>query len=307
MGAELAAGAGRRARRARVAAAVVLAAGMALAAGGGGAAAAARPAGFAGPAAARPVSAAGPSLAAGTITTVAGGVGGPGRATNVDLGASQQAGAQACGAAFGAGHLYLGDFSMLRAVDPLTGRLTTPAGTGSAGPLGDGGPAARAMLNGACGVAVDPRGNLLAADSGDNRIRLVAAATGTFYGQAMAAGDIYTVAGNGMGGNSGNGGPATSARLFQPEAAAADAAGNLLIGVGGGVRVVAARTGTFYGQAMTAGDIYNLAGTGRLGFAGDGGPARRAELDNVSGLATDAAGDVVITDRIDNRIRVLRG
>ena len=72
-------------------------------------------------------------------------------------------------------------------------------------------------------------GNLLIADSGNSRIRVVAATTGTFYGQAMTKGDIYTVAGNGTQGYSGDGGPATGAELDQPFGVGVDAAGNLLV------------------------------------------------------------------------------
>jgi hypothetical protein len=88
------------------------------------------------------------------------------------------------------------------------------------------------------------------------------------------------VAGDGWGGSSGDGGPATSAELYYPSALAVDSAGNLLIADTGNsrVRVVAVRTGTFYGQAMTAGDIYTVAGTGSSGPLGDDGPATAAQL-----------------------------
>ncbi len=72
---------------------------------------------------------------------------------------------------------------------------------------------------------MDAAGNLVIADTGNNRVRVVAASTGTFYGQAMTAGDIYTVAGNGTSGFSGDGGPATSAELTSPPGVAVDAAG----------------------------------------------------------------------------------
>src|SRR6266705_3887002 len=309
---------------------------------------------------------------AGVISTVAGGVGGPARATRVAL--------APCGVSFGAGHLYIAASSVVRQVSPGTDRLTTPAGTaGDGGPLGDGRRATRASLS-ACGVtvdhsgnlviadflhqrirvvaartgtfygqamtardiytvagdgrqgfsgdggpatraelnllesvavvAVDAAGNLLIADFGNNRVRVVAARTGTFYGQPMTAGDIYTVAGDGTKAFSGDGGPATSAELSLPEGVAVDAAGNLLIAAVGNhrIRMVAARTGTFYGQPMTAGDIYTVAGDGRQGFSGDGGPATRAELnllESVAGVAVDAAGNLLIADFGNNRVRVV--
>src|SRR5262249_61029307 len=88
--------------------------------------------------------------------------------------------------------------------------------------------------------------------------------TGTFYGRAMTTGDVYTAAGNGQEGFSGDGGPATSAELDNPGGVAIDGHGNLLVAdsFNNRVRVVAAATRTFYGQAMTKGDIYTVAGNG---------------------------------------------
>ena len=104
---------------------------------------------------------------------------------------------------------------------------------------------------------------MLIADTNNNRIRVVAESSGTYYGQVMKAGDIYTVAGNGSYGFSGDGGPAIEARLKSPAGIAAGAAGNLLIADAGNnrIRVVAERTGTFFGHAMKAGDIYTIAGS----------------------------------------------
>ena len=158
---------------------------------------------------------------AGVISTVAGGVGGPAKATRVAL-------LSPCGVAFAAGHLYVGDGGSVRKVDLGTDQLTTSAGTGVTGRLGDGGSATRASLA-TCGVGTDQPGNLLIADSADDRVRVVAAVTGTFYGQAMTAGHIYTVAGTGILGFSGDGGPATSAELTIPGGVAVDDAGNLVI------------------------------------------------------------------------------
>src|SRR4029077_6688673 len=122
-------------------------------------------------------------------------------------------------------------------------------------------------------------GNLVIADTQNFRIRVVAASTGQFYGQLMNAGDIYTVAGDGTQGCSGDGGPATSAELAYPRGVAVDGAGNLVIAdtLNNRIRVAAESTGTFYGRPMTAGDIYTVAGDGTEGFSGDGGPATAAE------------------------------
>jgi hypothetical protein len=237
------------------------------------------------------------AVPAGTITTVAGGVGGPAKATTVAI--------SPCGARFAGGSLYAGDVAAIRQISPASDQLTTPAGTGSTTPLGDGGPATQAGLNGSCTAVLDPAGNLVLADIFDNRIRVVAAATGTFYGRHMIAGDIYTVAGNGTFGFSGDGGPATSAELRDPQAVAVDGAGNLVIADthNNQIRVVAAATGTFYGRAMTAGDIYTVAGGGR--HLSDGGPATNAQLATPQNVTTDQAGNLVVADTFHDRIRVV--
>jgi sugar lactone lactonase YvrE len=125
----------------------------------------------------------------------------------------------------------------------------------------------------------------------------------------MTAGDIYTVAGDGTRGFSGDGGPATGAELSFPQGVAVDSAGNLVIGDTGNhrVRVAAARTGRFYGRAMTAGDIYTVAGSGMRGFFGDGGPAARARLGRPFGVAVDGAGNLIIADMDNSRIRKVTG
>src|SRR6266702_2205413 len=132
------------------------------------------------------------------------------------------------------------------------------AGVGVAtGYGGDGGLATRARLSFPEAVAVDGAGNLLISDTNNERVRLVAATSGIFYGQAMTAGDIYTVAGSGRFEFSGDGGPATAAGLRDPQGVTVDPSGNLVIAdsFDSRVRVVAATSGTFYGAAMTAGDI----------------------------------------------------
>src|SRR5215472_9638672 len=153
----------------------VLAAGttVMLLAGGGGAALAARAA-----------------PAGGIISTVAGGVGGPGPGTGISLSDANAApgGCSLNTVAFAAGSLYIADGSV-RKVSARTGLLTTPAGTGAAGPLTLGGPAATAPL-GACGVAFDHAGNMVVADHLRHRIDVVPARTGTFYGRAMTAGHL---------------------------------------------------------------------------------------------------------------------
>jgi trimeric autotransporter adhesin len=146
------------------------------------------------------------------------------------------------------------------------------AGNGQAGlPDGDGGPAVKAIVRWPESVAVDGHGNLLVADTDNYRVRVVAVRSGWFYGKAMRAGDIYTVAGNGeqnlagglgAGTYSGDTRLATTAQLNQPVGVATDPVGDVAItdGTNGRIRLVAGRTGTRFGRAMTAGHIYTVGG-----------------------------------------------
>jgi hypothetical protein len=286
-------------------ASAALGAGLTVLAGAGPTAAAAH-AGAARPGAGRAAPAAAP---AGTISTVAGGVGGPAAATSVNLGVSTSIAGTAsspCGVSFAQGHLLVADNWTVRSIDPVSDQLTTPIGTAASGPFGDGGPAASTPVD-TCSVTADVAGNLVIADVANDRIRVVPAATGTFYGQPMTAGDVYTVAGTGSFGFSGDGGPATSARLSDPARVTVDAAGNLVLAstFDNRVRVVADQTGTFYGQPMTAGDIYTIAGTGTQGFTGDGGPAATAELAKPQDVNVDAAGNLLLADTGNQVIRVV--
>jgi trimeric autotransporter adhesin len=87
-----------------------------------------------------------------------------------------------------------------------------------------------------------------------------------------------------------------------------DGVGNLVISDAyNRIRVVAGSAGMFYGQAMTAGQIYTVTGTGTAGFSGDGGPATKAELDFPVGVAVDGAGDLLIADSNNHRIREVTG
>src|SRR5579875_1727401 len=170
------------------------------------------------------------------------------------------------------------------------GHLYRIAGTGERGFSGDGGLATDAVLHSPWGATVDAHGNLIIADTKNERIRVIAATTGTFYGQPMTTGHIYTIAGTGEHGFGGDGGPAAAAGLADPVGMAVDAVGNLIIAEGGDsrIRVIAATTGTFYGQPMTTGHIYTIAGTGTAGYTGDGGPAAAAGLAAPAGVAVDA-------------------
>jgi hypothetical protein len=187
------------------------------------------------------------------------------------------------------------------------GDIYTIAGNGTQGFSGDGGPATAAELNTPLRTTVDAAGNVVISDSFNQRIRVLAAAVGTFYGQAMTAGDIYTIAGNGSAGFSGDGGPATATGLYKPLRVTVDAAGNLVFcdERDNRIRVVPVQTGTFYGQVMTAGDIYTIAGTGKRGTTGDGGPATRAEVGEPAGITLDSLGNLLIATRNAGRVRVV--
>ena len=187
----------------------------------------------------------------------------------------------------------------------VAGDIYTIAGTGSAGYSGDGAPATSAHLNGPHGAATGATANLAIADSGNNVIRFVPSASGTYFGHAMTADDIYTVAGNGTEGYTGNGGPGTSAELNGPSSVAIDSAGGIVIADCWNevVRYLAPANGTYYGQAMTAGDIYTIAGNGSTGYTGNGGPATSAEFNGLYNVFLDSAGDLLLADSNNNVVR----
>jgi hypothetical protein len=187
------------------------------------------------------------------------------------------------------------------------GYVYTIAGSGGFGGFsGDGGPAVKAAMDYPTAAVTDHYGNVLIVDAENARVRVVAATTGTFYGRKMSAGDIYTVAGDGNWGFSGDGGPAVKAGML-PSAVATDPSGNLIITDWNSrrVRLVAVRTGTMYGRTMTAGDIYTIAGTGDEGSSGSGGPARNASFDILDGVTADRHGNVIFTDNVSGVVWVL--
>jgi trimeric autotransporter adhesin len=194
---------------------------------------------------------------------------------------------------------------------PMTaGDIYTVAGNGTGRFAGDNGPADKAEVQAPSGAAIDGNGNLIFADTGNNRVRLVAEKTGVFYGRRMTANDIYTIGGNGSTTYSGNGVTATTAQL-DPGGGNADLAvagnGDVVVGDAGNnrVRVIAEKTGGFYGQKFTAGRIYTVAGTGTPGFSGDGGLGTKARLTDPIGVTTDGAGNILVSDAENGRVRVI--
>jgi RHS repeat-associated protein len=178
------------------------------------------------------------------------------------------------------------------------------------GYAGNGGPATAALLQSPDGLAVDAAGNVYVSDSGNNQVREIAAATGAQHGQAMTAGDIYAVAGNGTTtvtgaacpafvSTNGDQGPAVCAVLSDPQQVAVDQAGDVYIADSGdsAIREVPAANGAQWSQSMTSGDIYDVAGL-------DGNPAGDTTGDGASaattfmafpyGISTDPYGDLYV-------------
>jgi sugar lactone lactonase YvrE len=187
-------------------------------------------------------------------------------------------------------------------------RLSPVAGTGTAGFSGDGGPAAAAELDGPAGVAVDGAGDLFIADTDNCRIRMVPAASGDYYGVAMEAHSIHTVAGTGICGVTGVGGPASRAQLWTPTALAMGGSDDLLIGDRGAGYVLQLPrvAGTYYGQTLGPGDLGFVAGAGIYApFLTDGLPAlgTTAELNFPDGLAVGPNGTLVVADTGEKVIR----
>jgi hypothetical protein len=226
------------------------------------------------------------NIATGVITTVAGdGNGGDsgdgGQATNAELNLPEGV------AVDSSGNIYIADTGnqVVREVSAATGRITTVAGNGTAGASGDGGLATAAELNTPTGVAVDSTGDLFIADSNNNEIREVSAATGL----------ITLVAGNGTAGSSGNGESPTAAELNAPSAIALDSAGDLFIADTNNneIREVSAVTGL----------ITLVAGNGTAGYQGDGGPPTSAELSQPRGIAVTPLGSLYICDGLNEVVR----
>jgi sugar lactone lactonase YvrE len=163
--------------------------------------------------------------------------------------------------------------------------ITTIAGTGTQGYSGDGGQATNAEFYRPAGICFDAVGNYYIADEENSVIRKI-----------LSTGIISTIAGNGTEGYSGDGGQATNAGIYNPSDVAIGAFGNLYITdyYNARIRVV-----------NTNGIISTIAGTGTVGYSGDGGEATSAELREPVALTFDGIGNLYIADAGNNRIRMV--
>lgn len=180
-------------------------------------------------------------------------------------------------------------------INPTGATLGVLVGSGGTGSSPDGDLAANALLNAPSGVAAHPSG-LLFVERGNHRVRMVPKVTGSYFGVAMSAYQVYTVAGIGTSGFTGDGGAATSAKLQGPTALALDASGSLYI---------ADTTNNRIRKVTPAGEISTVAGNGVAGGSANGYPATSAQLNASQGLALDASGSLFIADTGNNSIRMV--
>jgi len=184
------------------------------------------------------------------------------------------------------GMLYIAerDNHVVRKVDMQTGIISTLAGKGAPGFSGDGGPAAAAELRQPHSIAIDRNNRLLICDIGNHRIRRV----------DLSSGAIDAWAGTGERQPTPDGAPVAGTPINGPRTIAFDASGDLYLALreGNAIYRIAAATSTFH----------HVAGTGKQGYSGDGGPARLAELAGPKGLAW-SAGVLYVADTESHVIR----
>ncbi|MEQ1862858.1 MAG: hypothetical protein ABMA13_23295 [Chthoniobacteraceae bacterium] len=189
-----------------------------------------------------------------------------------------------------AGNLFIVDMSnhAVRRVDAKTQVITTFAGTGVAGYSGDGGAASAAQLKQPHSIQFDPGGDhLFICDIGNNVIRRV----------DMKSGTITTFAGTGKPGETPDGAPLAGTPLKGPRSMDFDAKGDPWVCTREGNQV--------FRIDMKAGVYRHMAGTGKKGFTGNGGPAREATLSGPKGIAFDAEGNAWLADTESHSVRMI--
>ena len=184
------------------------------------------------------------------------------------------------------GDLYVADMMnhAIRKIDLKSGLVTTIAGTGKAGYTGDGGPADAAQLKQPHSIQFGPGGDLYICDIGNHAIRRV-----------DRSGKISTFAGTGKAGPTPDGSPILGTPLNGPRSLDFDAQGRLWLALREGNQV--------FRLDLKEGKIHHVAGTGKKGFTGNGGPAREATLSGPKGIAVAPAGDVFLVDTESHSIR----
>ena len=184
------------------------------------------------------------------------------------------------------GNVYVcGDYGYVRKID-TNGIITTFAGNGNTyGFCGGNIPATAACINYPTGIAFDKKGNCYISDEDNDNVVKV-----------DTSGILTLFAGNGHGGYSGDGGPATAAEFWDPRAVAADSKGNIY---------VADQFSEAVRMIDTAGIIHTFIGSGHFGYSGDGGPATSAEIGDPTGLTVDACNNVYVSDLYYNVVRVV--
>jgi sugar lactone lactonase YvrE len=188
-----------------------------------------------------------------------------------------------------AGDLFVVDMSnhSVRKVDMKTGLITTLAGTGSPGYSGDGGPASKAQFDKPHSIQFGPDGSLYICDIGNHVIRRI----------DMQTQIISTFAGTGKPGTTPSGSPIRGTPLKGPRSIDFDAKGNMWLATREGNQV--------FKFDMQSQSIQHVAGTGKSGFAGNGGPAKEAELKGPKGIAVDDAGNVWLADTESSTVRMI--
>jgi DNA-binding beta-propeller fold protein YncE len=176
---------------------------------------------------------------------------------------------------------------LVRKVNAITKAISTVAGTGQPGFSGDGGPAIKAALNQPHSILFDAQDNLFICDIGNHRIRKV----------DMKTGVMATFAGTGSKTVASDGARIEGAPLFGPRAIDFDRDGNLWLALREGNAV--------YKLDLKTGTLHHVAGTGEKGFAGNGGPAKRAALSGPKGLSVGPDGNIYLADTESHAIRMI--